>query len=86
MAAMPNAIQYFGLSNAALPPVTIKSERFMAISITTMLMKDIENAVVNAKRQLKFSRTFRMMVSNNTEVQSPATIAKDICTAIDVSG
>ena len=81
-----NASQYAGSSNAALPPVIIKSVEFIANSIAIMEMKDIPKAVLKASFQEKPSLLFISMVSSKMEVQSPAIIAKTICHIREVAG
>ena len=56
------ASQYCTVSNAALPPVIIKSVAFMAISIPIIEMNDMENAVFRAKVQLNNSMYWMMPV------------------------
>lgn len=62
------ANQYAEVLNAAFPPVIIKSVEFMAISIPTIEINDIEKAVFKARGQLNFSRVLRIIVSSTTEV------------------
>src|SRR5579862_7185465 len=71
---------------ADLPPVIKKSEVFMAASIVTIEMNDMDKAVVRASCQLNFSRTRKRTDSSASEVPSPAIMAITICNIIGVPG
>ena len=63
------------------PPANIKSVAFIAISILSMLMKLILNAILIASAKTKV--LIRIMVSNIMLVIKPFTIASNITTYID---
>jgi hypothetical protein len=63
------------------PPANIKSVVFIAISILTMLMKLILNAILIASAKVKV--LIRIMVSNIMLVIKPFTIASNITAYID---